>query len=59
MKRINKTWWKGADGYYKEVSKMMFEGPMQSMDEPQERIVKLDEVVELKPVDVPLEDNEE
>ena len=48
MKRINKTWWKGNDGYYKEVDKRVWEGPFETMH--QERVVELDEVVALKPV---------
>lgn len=51
MKRINKTWWKGHDGYYKEVAKHTWEGPFDSMQEPsvEEKVVTLDEPVSLKP----------
>lgn len=30
MKRIDKEWWKGADGYYYEVSKGIYEGPYET-----------------------------
>jgi hypothetical protein len=49
MKRIDNIWWKGNDGYYKEVDKRVWEGPFESMQ--QQRVVTLDEVVELKPIE--------
>lgn len=35
MKRIDQTWWKGSDGYYREVARHTYEGPFPTMDEPQ------------------------
>lgn len=57
MKRINDTWWKDHDGYYKEVSKRVWEGPFESMDDSRFddlstlKIVAIDEVVHLKPTE--------
>lgn len=33
MKRINNTWWRGDDGFYKEISRGQYEGPFANMDE--------------------------
>lgn len=50
MKRINNEWWRGHDGYYKEVSKRVWEGPYDEMTETKDlRIVAIDDVVHLKP----------
>jgi hypothetical protein len=45
MKRINKEWWKGADGFYKETGKRIFKGPYESMDVKEEPIVDSGEIV--------------
>ena len=31
MKRINNQWWRGADGYYQEIRKGVYEGPFEDM----------------------------
>jgi hypothetical protein len=31
MKRIDDVWWRDATGYYKQVSKGVFEGPFDTM----------------------------
>lgn len=36
MKRIDQTWWKDATGYYKQISKGIFEGPFDTMQDLQE-----------------------
>jgi hypothetical protein len=33
MKRINSEWWKGNDGYYKQVSPAVYEGPFDTMED--------------------------
>lgn len=33
MKRIDNTWWRGSDGFYKEIRKGVYEGPFANTDE--------------------------
>lgn len=33
MKRVNKEWWKGVDGYYYEKAKHTYEGPFAEMQQ--------------------------
>jgi len=65
MKRLNKVWWKGNDGYYKEIKPRMWEGPFEEYVEetvtdsdyanPEvssvevERVVEVDEQINLTP----------
>ena len=60
MKRINKDWWKGSDGYYLEVSRNVYEGPFDEMnasednwtysnEDFEENIVEVSEEIVLKP----------
>lgn len=45
MKRINKQWWSGKDGYYKETAKHTYEGPFETMDTKEEPIVDSGEIL--------------
>jgi len=45
VKRINKEWWSGKDGYYKETAKHTYEGPFETMDTKEEPIVDSGEIV--------------